>query len=140
MNLKRLLMTYAAFLVLLSAVVILAFSIAYPQDDTEGKIRTVYDATGRVASQSQDAKGWHIVQDSVKLEAGQALVELNTSTTDGRQDISFRSAKAYSGTAWIPDSTNTNTYRVVPLTGGLCQVRSSDAGDTLMVYFRLEGE
>lgn len=110
------------------------------KDDVEQRVKTVYNSTGRPANQSQDAKGLHYVADNVQLSSGSVIVTLNSSTADGRQDISFISAFTYGGIAWNPDTSIDFTYRVIPLTGLRFKIQSSDNGDTSWVYYRVEGE
>ncbi len=112
----------------------------FAADQTEKKVKTIYDIQGRPTYSMQDSKGNHVIQDSVTVINGRALVELNSAITDDRQDVSFKKSFTYSGTAWVTDSSDTARYWVVPLTGKYCQVRSSNTGDTIIVYFRLEGE
>jgi hypothetical protein len=88
----------------------------------------------------QDSKGNHVIQDSVTVTGGRALVEINSAISNDRQDVSFKNGFTYSGTAWVTDSSDTARYWVIPLTGKHCQVRSSNTSDTIIVYFRLEGE
>ena len=116
------------------------FSLLLASDQVEKRVKTVYDSNGRPVNQAMDAKGWHQVAGSVTLASGKATVALNTSTANGRQDVSFRSNKTYRGSAWSLDTSNTYTYRVYPLTGSSFLIRSSDTGDTATVYYRVEGE
>jgi hypothetical protein len=108
--------------------------------NVEGRIKTIYDSNGKPVNQSEDAKGWHQVTDSVELTSGRAIINLNTSTIDGNQDVSFKSFKTYHGQAWSTDSNNVYTYRIVPLTGSRFQIRSSGAGDSSWVQYKVEGE
>ncbi len=109
--------------------------------DTEGRVKTVYGIDGRPLNQSEDAKGSHILTGSVKLSSGSsAILNLNTSTANGAQDISFISSATYSGTAWSLDTSNTFSYKVYPLSGVNFIIKSSDGSDTATVQFRLEGE
>lgn len=115
-------------------------------DNFQGLVKTVYDITGRPVNQSEDAKGFHRVADSVKLVAGSALITLNTSTADGKQDMSFIGPSTYNGFAWKSDSTANNRYEVIPLTSTIFKIKSRDstgvfdATDVSTVYYRLEGE
>ena len=104
------------------------------------KIRTIYDSNGRPVNQGQDRKGWHQVAGSTKLSSGKATVTLNTSTTQGRQDISFLSSVTYRGIASSLDTTNTNRYWIVPLGGTSFRIKSSDGADTATVQWKVEGE
>lgn len=106
----------------------------------EKKIRTGYDENGRPVNQGQDRKGWHRVTGSAKLSSGKATVTINTSTAQGRQDVAFLSRSTYWGTSWSLDTTNTNRYWVVPLTGKTLMVKSSDGADTATVQWKVEGE
>ena len=115
-------------------------------DVVQGLVKTVYDITGRPVNQSEDAKGFHRVADSVTLTAGSAQITLNTSTADGKQDVSFIGSSTYNGSAWTTDSTSNNTYKVYPLTSYIFKIKSYDstgsfdATDVSTVYYRLEGE
>jgi hypothetical protein len=106
----------------------------------EGKIRTIYDINGRPINQGQDRKGWHKIAGSTKLSSGKATLTLNTSTAQGRQDVSFLSSATFRGTAWSMDTTNTNRYWIVPLSGKTFMVKSSDGADTATVQWKVEGE
>lgn len=108
--------------------------------DTERRIKTAYNSGGRPVNQSLDAKGWHRVVGSVTLSSGRAIVTLNTSTEDGKQDVSFKNDSTYRITAWSLDTTNTNTYRGYPLSGSRFLVKSSDGGDNSVVNYSAEGE
>lgn len=106
--------------------------------DPDGKIKTVYSTSGRPVNQSEQAKGWHRVSDSVQLSAGQTTVTLNTSTENGAYDVSFLNFGTYHGQAHSSDTSK--TYRVIPLTGSQFLIKSSDGSDTATVYFTVEGE
>lgn len=108
--------------------------------NVEGKIKTIYDSNGQPKNQSERAKGWHQISDSVQMVSGRANVTLNTSTAGGKQDVSFISFKTYNGTAWSTDSNNVYTYRIIPLTGSVFQVHSSGSGDSSWVQYKVEGE
>lgn len=109
-------------------------------DDTEQRVKTIYDADGRPVNQAIDSKGWHQVTGQVKLASGRSTVTLNTSTADGKQDVSFRDSSTYRGSAWSLDTSNAYTYRVIPLSGARFQIRSSEPTDTATVRYRVEGE
>lgn len=106
----------------------------------EKKIKTTYDEYGRPVNQGQDRKGQHRVTGSTNLSSGKATISVNTSTAEGKQDVSFLSSATYRGVAWSLDTTNTNRYWVVPLTGKTFMVKSSDTTDTVTVHWKLEGE
>ena len=78
----------------------------------EKKVKTVYDHNGRPINQGQDRKGWHRVGGSVTLSSGRAIVTLNTSAAEGRQDVGFISDSTYAGTAWSLDTNNGKTYKI----------------------------
>ena len=106
----------------------------------ERKIKTIYGGDGRPVNQGQDRKGWHQVTGSIKLLRGNGVYTLNISNALGRQDISFLSDSTYWGFSWSLDTTNTNRYWVVPLTGTTFMVKSSDGSDTATVQWKVEGE
>lgn len=112
----------------------------YLRKQIELKVKTVYSVDGRPVNQALDAKGYHRITDSVKLVAGRANITLNTSTSDGKQDVSFLSWSTYAGQAWSRDTLATNTYQIIQITGSRFVVKSSDSADTSTVYFRVEGE
>jgi len=124
--------------------IIIAMIIAsngYSTDNNvEGRVKTVYDINGRPVNQSQDSKGWHRVSGTATLSSGVANIQLNTSTANGKQDISFMSENTYSGTAWSLDTSNTNTYRVYPVNGSSFLIKSSSGTDSATVGFKVEGE
>lgn len=106
----------------------------------EKKIRTIYGGDGRPMNQGQDRKGWHQVTGSVDLLRGNGIYTLNISNALGKQDVSFLSDSTYWGFAWSLDTTNTNRYWVVPLTGKTFMVKSSNGSDTATVHWKVEGE
>lgn len=108
--------------------------------DLEWRLKTTYTPDGRPVNQGIDAKGLHYVAGNVKLVSGRAIVELNTSTSEGRQDVSFIGATTYSGVAWSTDTSNANSYSVMPMSGIKFLVRSSSGTDTMTVYYRITGE
>lgn len=105
-----------------------------------GKIKTIYTMKGRPTQQRQASKGWHQVADSVKMVAGRAKVLLNTSTAQGRQDVSFISKVTYRGMAFNLDTLSTTTYKLTPLSGTKFLIKSSSIADISLVYFLVEGE
>jgi len=105
-----------------------------------GKVRTVYDVEGRPINQSQEAKGYHRVAGKATLKNGVDTVTINTSTADGRQDMSFLGDSTYSGMAWSLDAGNGNRYWIVPIGGNKFVVMSSDTTDNATVRFQVEGE
>lgn len=104
------------------------------------QIKTQYDIYGRPVNQAQNAKGHHMVVGSTKLVSGVDTLTLNTSTTDGKQDISYMADSTYSGRAWSLSASNSNRYWIVPLSGTQFIVKSSSGTDTATVRFILEGE
>ena len=105
------------------------------------QIKTRYDINGRPVNQSQDAKGFHRIVGSCTLSSGVDTISLNTSTADGRNDISFISSSTFSGTVWSANIANrSKTYSIMPLSGTRFVVVSSDTGDTAAVQFVVEGE
>lgn len=105
-----------------------------------GKIKTIYTAKGRPTQQKRASKGWHQVADAVKLVAGRATVTVNTSTAEGRQDVSFIDKTSYRGLAFSLDTVNTFTYRLVPISGIKFMIISSSPSDTVTVNYLVEGE
>ncbi|GAH16042.1 unnamed protein product, partial [marine sediment metagenome] len=105
----------------------------------QGKVVTSYDINGKPIHQSQDAKGWHRQFGTATLSGGRAIVNLNSSPIEGKQDVSFIADSTYRGVAWSLDTTNTNTYWIIPLSGIRVLVKSSDGADTATVRFLLEG-
>jgi len=105
-----------------------------------GKVKTIYTIQGRPTFQHRAAKGWHQVADAVKLVAGRATVTLNTSTAEGRQDISFFDKTSYRGLAFSLDTLNTFTYSVIPLNGKQFMIKSTNETDTATVNFVVDGE
>ena len=105
-----------------------------------GKVKTIYTVKGRPTQRSQFGKGWHQIADSWKLVAGRAIVSLNTSTSQNRQDVSFLSKETYRGTAFSLDTLNSRTYKIIPLSGAQFLIMSSDSTDTATVNFLVEGE
>ncbi len=126
--------------ILISLALLLLSVGAFTQDDTEGKVKTVYDINGRPVNQSQDAKGLHRVSGTVKLVAGLSTVTLNTNISNGRQDISFISESTYRGQVWVSDTSNSNIYGIYPQSGTQFIIVSSDAADTNTVNYWVEGE
>jgi hypothetical protein len=127
--------------VLVYLLVVLAIIISQPKaDDTEGKVKTVYDITGRPVNQGQDSKGIHRITGQVELVLGVAVVNLNTNISNGRQDVSFISENTYSGRVWVSDTSNTNTYAIYPQSGTQFIILSSSATDTNTVNYWIEGE
>jgi len=107
--------------------------------DLERNVKTAYDAQGRPAFQSENNRGLHRIIDSTALSDGRDTVFLNTSVAKGRQDVSFYSKASYHGAAWSTDVSDSNTYRVVPLTGSSFLILSSDTSDDGTVNFMVEG-
>lgn len=105
----------------------------------QGKIVTTYNTDGKPIHQSQYAKGWHRQFGAATLENGRAIVNLNSSPSEGRQDVSYVADSTYRGVAWSLDTTNANTYWIIPLSGTQVLVKSSDGADTATVRFLLEG-
>ena len=110
------------------------------QDLTERKVKTVYDITGRALHSSENNKGWHYVQGSATLSSGRVTVTLNTSTGEGRQDVSFLADSTYFGTAWALDTTSVYRYRVNPLSGTRFMIISDSSNDNSTVRFLVEGQ
>jgi len=105
----------------------------------QGEILTTYSPDGEPIHQSQDAKGWHRQFGAATLDNGRAIVNLNSSPAEGKQDVSFMADSTYRGVAWSLDTTNTNIYWIIPLSGTQILVKSSDNADTATVRFLLEG-
>lgn len=105
----------------------------------QGEILTTYSPDGEPVFQSQDAKGWHRQFGAATLDNGRAIVNLNSSPAEGKQDVSFIADSTYRGVAWSLDTTSTNTYWVFPLSGTQILVKSSDGADKATVRFLLEG-
>ena len=91
---------------------ILLCSTLFAQD-AEKKVKTNYDINGNPVNQSQDSKGLHRVVGLVKLVGGKAAVFLNSSTAEGRQDISFIADSTYNGIAWSLDTLSFYNYRIM---------------------------
>lgn len=108
-------------------------------DQLRLEILTTYDTSGRVFAPSQNSKGWHRTIGTVKLVDGEAVVTLNVSPQSGKQDINFMGDSTYRGHAWSLDTSNGQTYRVYPQSGGQCLIKSADPTDTATVNFLLEG-
>jgi len=108
-------------------------------EQIEGRVKTVYGIDGRPVNQSQNAKGYHRVQGNAKLQNGVDTIDLNTSTGDGGQDVTFIGDSTYFGMARAV-LVNGHTYTIVPISGKRFVVVSSDTTDTATVRFRLEGE
>ena len=126
--------------------IFLIFSpLVYAQDsvrtlEVEGRVKTVYGTDGRPVNQSQDAKGFHPVTGNVKLASGRAILSFNSSTENGKQDVSFKGATTYSGRVFTTDTTNSYTYYFYPLSGKQAMIKSSSGTDTTTVHFIVEGE
>ena len=105
----------------------------------QGEILTTYSTGGEPIYQSQDSKGWHRQLGAVKLEDGLATINLNTSPSEGKQDVSYMADSTYRGVAWSLDSANTKTYWIIPLSATEALIKSSDNTDTATVKFLLEG-
>lgn len=108
--------------------------------DIKRPLLTTYDTEGRPRFQSQIAKGFHRVEGEVTLSSGKANVTFNNSPLTGRQDVSFQDSSSYRGHAWSLDTTNTNTYRLYPVSGTRCIILSSDGADASTVRFVAEGD
>jgi hypothetical protein len=124
---------------------LLGVQIAAQQDsvrtlEIEGRVKTVYGTDGRPVNQSQDAKGFHRVTGSVKLASGRAILSFNSSTENGKQDVSFISASTYIGKLSVTDTTNSYTYYFYPLSGKQAMIKSSSGTDTTTVHFIVERE
>lgn len=105
----------------------------------KGQILTTYDTDGKAIHQAQDAKGWHRQFGTTKLVDGLATIDLSSSPSEGKQDVSYIADSTYRGVAWSLDSANTKTYWIIPLSGTQVLVKSSDNTDTATVKFLLEG-
>ena len=105
----------------------------------QGEILTTYSPDGEPVFQAQDAKGWHRQFGTTKLVDGLATIDLNSSPSEGKQDVSYVADSTYRGAAWSLDSANTKTYWVIPLSGKQVLVKSSDNTDTATVRFFIEG-
>jgi len=106
----------------------------------ELKIKTTYDENGRPVNRGQSRKGWHRVSGSMVLTDGETIVTVNTSTGLGRQDVSFIDSTTYTGVAWSLDTTNTNRYWIIPLSGKSFRIKSSNGADVSTVSWKVEGE
>ncbi len=112
-----------------------------PEKEVLGKVKTIYDFTGRPSNQSRANKGWHQIEGFVTLVGGRANVVLNTSTSQGRQDVSFLNDSSYSASAIVNrDSSATFTYRFVPISGSKFMIMSSSLTDTSTLYIKIEGQ
>lgn len=110
------------------------------KQDAKNEILTVYGSDGRPLYQSQDSKGWHRVIGSVTLSSGEATVTLNTSTSDGRQNISFQSSTSYRGYVnTVVDADKVNIYSISQNSGTSFDVFSDDGSDNSTVYYIVEG-
>lgn len=108
--------------------------------NTEGRVKTQYDINGRPINQSEEAKGLHYITGSVTLSGGRATINFNTSTADGKQDVSFIGVGTYRGIVWSTDTSNINVYKIVPLSGIQCLIMSDSISDVSTVNYRLVGE
>ena len=106
----------------------------------EKKIKTTYDQYGRPKNQGEVRKGQHRVTGSVALSSGKATITVNTSTVEGRQVVGFIDSTTYRGVSWSLDTTNTNRYWIVPLSGNKFMVISSDITDSANIQWKVEGE
>ncbi len=105
------------------------------------EILTVYNSTGRVVNQYEDAKGFHRISGLAKLVAGVDTINLNTNVTNGLQDLSFRADSTYNGLAWSSVIGNrAKTYSILPVNGTQFIVISSDATDTATIRWQVAGE
>jgi len=134
----RLLVAYVLMLMVLVAIIARASDEA--TKEAEQKIKTIYGIDGRPYSQSEYAKGLHQVWGTAKMINGVDTIEINTSTQDGTQDVSFGDATAYFGTARAFVD-NGHSYKIVPISGNKFVIISSDTtgSDTSSVRFKLEG-
>lgn len=128
-------------------ILLLLFSMVYSQEDNSEKVKkqvkTVYDINGRPINQSQNSKGIHTVKGVVTLSSGTATITLNTSTENGKQDISFLADSTYSGSAWTLNSSDTAIYRVRPISGTqfiISVIKPSDFSSTATVRYQVQGE
>lgn len=115
-------------------------SIARQVEIVKGQIKTNYDITGRPVNQAEDAKGRHRVLGSATLVNGVDTISLNTSTQNGRQDVSFIDNSTYFGQAWIVGGNGGKTYEIRAIAGNKFVIVSSDTTDTNTVNFQVEGE
>ena len=107
----------------------------------KGQVQTIYEiGSGRPAQQGIFQKGLHSAQDQITLVAGRAIVEVNTSIQEGKQDLSFVDKDSYRGWAWTTDSTDTNRYTVIPLSGTKFLIRSSDPADASTINYMVTGD
>ena len=125
---------------LILAAITTALVWAQAPNITEKKIKTVYDINGRPVQQSESNKGWHRVSGSATLSSGKATISLNTSTANGKQDISFLADTTYFGSAWSTDTTSVYRYRINPLSGTQFMIISDSSNDTSTVQFLVEGQ
>lgn len=105
-----------------------------------GQIKTTYDINGRPINSREQNKGWHRVLGIATLASGVDTITLNKSIADGKQDLSFLADSTYGGRAWSLRQSNTNTYRIIPISPIQFIVKSSDGADTAVVRFLVEGE
>ena len=113
------------------------------QEDTKGEVKTRYDISGRPVNQALYAKGYHQVVGNARLVSGLDTLELNTSTTNGRQDISYSSDSTYHGIVWSSHAGDTGLYMVEPISGTsfiIKVAKKSVWSDTAYVRFTLQGE
>lgn len=140
----------AIIVILLCLMVLLAlctktFGEEKPVDEqvkkAKNEILTTYTKDGRPANQGQHQKGRHYVAGSSVLSSGVDTVALNTSITEGRQDVSFKDSSSYGGRV-TPISLvhRSKNYWVKPLSGKRFVVVSSDEADTATVNWIVEGE
>ncbi len=108
----------------------------------EGRVKTVYDiGTGRPVNQSEHAKGYHRAVREIKLGgSGYDTITVNSSISDGRQDLSFIDHTTYFGRVWSLDADNESSYRIIPISGTQFIIISSDSTDTGTVRVMVEGE
>lgn len=121
------------------ALLLLLLMASASGQDIERNVKTAYDAKGRPAFQSENNRGYHTILDQTTLSNGRDTVNLNTSVADGRQDISFYSKDSFSGVAWSTTEADTNTYRVIPLSGASFIILSSDTAYAGTVNYKVEG-
>lgn len=120
--------------------VLLSGCLLVGAEDVERKLTTAYDIDGRPFNQSQKNPGLHTIFGTAKLSSGVDTVTLNTSVSEGRQNISFLGDSTYSGTVLPVTSADTDRYWIVPLSGNQFIIKSSDAADTSTVRFKVEGQ
>lgn len=120
--------------------VLLSGCLLVGAEDVERKLTTAYDIDGRPFNQSQDNPGLHTIFGTAKLSSGVDTVTLNTSVSDGRQNISFLGDSTYSGVVIPITAADTDRYWIVPLSGNQFIIKSSDAADTSTVRFKVEGQ